>query len=71
MIKVQKLNKGFIFVNPDHIRFIEATPDTVLTFNERESMLVRDTPEEIINKILEYRRMYFHIPEVTKSRDGN
>ena len=67
MIKVQKLNKEFIFVNPDLIRFMESTPDTVLTFNERESMIVRDTPEEVISKIIDFRRMYFLIPEFKKS----
>lgn len=56
MIEVSKINGKVVMVNPDLIRFIEATPDTVLTFTDGERLMVRDLPQEILEKIVRYRR---------------
>ncbi len=56
MIEVKRLNGTAILVNPDLIRFIESTPDTVLTFVDGETMMVRERPQEIVEKIVIYRR---------------
>lgn len=56
MIEVSKINGKPVFVNPDLIRFIEATPDTVLTFVDGERIMVRDEPQEIVEKIVRFRR---------------
>jgi flagellar protein FlbD len=56
MIEVHKLNGTPILVNPDLIRFIESTPDTVLTFNDGQKLMVRNKIKEILDKIIEYRR---------------
>lgn len=56
MIELSKINGKPVMVNPDLIRFIEKTPDTVLTFTDGERMLVRDEPDEIVQKIIRFRR---------------
>ena len=56
MIEVSKINGKAVMVNPDLIRFIEATPDTVLTFTDGERLMVQDQPREIIEKIILFRR---------------
>jgi len=56
MIEVSKVNGKPVLVNPDLIRFIEATPDTVLTFTDGERLMVRDKPDEIVQKIIRFRR---------------
>lgn len=56
MIEVSKINGKPVFVNPDLIRFIESTPDTVLTFTDGDRMMVRDEPKEILEKIVRFRR---------------
>jgi flagellar protein FlbD len=56
MIELYKLNGTIVFVNPDLIRVIEATPDTVLSFLDGDKMMVRDRPQEIIEKIVSFRR---------------
>lgn len=55
MIEINKLNGATVLVNPDLIRFIEATPDTVLTFTDGEKLMVRDRPRAIVEKIIRYR----------------
>ncbi len=58
MIELKKLNGASIFVNPDLIRVVESTPDTLINFVDGESLLVKDTPQEIIASIVSYRRRY-------------
>ncbi len=55
MIELKKMNEAMIIVNPDLIRFIEATPDTILTFTDGTKLLVRDSPQDIMNKIVIFR----------------
>lgn len=57
MIELSRLNGLEVVVNPDLIRFIEKTPDTILTFVDGEKLLVREQPEEIVEKIVRYRKI--------------
>jgi flagellar protein FlbD len=65
MIEVSRLNGARLMVNPDLIRYIEATPDTVLTFTDGEKLMVRDRPDEIVEKIVEFRRNC-HLPRIVR-----
>jgi flagellar protein FlbD len=58
MVELHKINGASVFVNPDLIRLIEKTPDTVLTFIDGEKLMVRDLPDEIVEKIVRYRQRY-------------
>ncbi len=61
MIELNKLNGMSIFVNPDLIRAVESTPDTVINFTDGETILVRNSPQEIVQKIISFRRQYTFI----------
>jgi flagellar protein FlbD len=56
MIEVNKINGKRVLVNPDLIRYIESTPDTVLTFTDGERVMVQDKPDELVKKIIRYRQ---------------
>lgn len=56
MIQLTKLNGAVVFVNPDLIRLIERAPDTILAFADSETLAVRETPDVVREKIIEYRR---------------
>ncbi len=43
-------------VNPDLIETLEATPDTVVTLTNGNKLIVRDTMDEIRDKIVEFKR---------------
>lgn len=56
MIVVTRLNgKGFL-LNPELIETLEATPDTVVTLRGGVRHVVRETPEELTERILAYRQ---------------
>jgi flagellar protein FlbD len=56
MIKLTRLHNQVVVVNPDHIYEAEATPDTTLRLANGERIIVRETLDELITKVVEYRR---------------
>ena len=56
MIKLTRLNNNLVAINPDHIGWADATPDTTLVLIGGEKILVRETLDELIAQIVEYRR---------------
>ncbi|MDF2594869.1 MAG: flagellar FlbD family protein [Clostridia bacterium] len=56
MIKLTKLNAQEFVINSDLIETIEHTPDTVITVTTGNKYVVKEHQEEIINKIIEYKR---------------
>jgi flagellar protein FlbD len=57
MIELTRINKRDRFwVNEDQIELIEQTPDTILTMVSGRKYTVAETPEEIADKIVSFRR---------------
>jgi flagellar protein FlbD len=56
MIRVTRLNREELIINSDLIELIEITPDTVLTLTTGKKFVVRESADEIIERVLDYRR---------------
>lgn len=56
MIFVTRINDKRFAINPDLIETLEETPDTVITLTNDSKYVVKDSIEEIIGRITEYRR---------------
>lgn len=56
MIELTRLNNRPLVVNSDLIKFIENTPDTVLTLTTGEKVVVSESCEAVIDKVVEFRR---------------
>ncbi|MGE5613913.1 MAG: flagellar FlbD family protein [Bacillota bacterium] len=55
MIKLTRLNGSVYVLNDDLIETIEATPDTVITLSDSKKYICRETVDEVIGKIIEFR----------------
>ncbi len=55
MIAVTRLDKHLMHINPDHIIFIEETPDTVITLFNGNRYIVIDRASAIIGRIVAFR----------------
>ncbi|MCL2216337.1 MAG: flagellar FlbD family protein [Defluviitaleaceae bacterium] len=55
MITVTKINDRDIVVNCDLIELIESTPDTTLTTTTGRKIIVLDTVDEILAKVVAYK----------------
>ena len=63
MIELHRLNGTALIVNCELIKFIESTPDTVITLTTGEKMMVLDALDEVVQKATEYRkRLYQEAP---------
>lgn len=57
MIEVTRLNHTVVVINSDLIEQIESTPDTVITFTTGKTLMVLETTETIIERVLNFRRL--------------
>ena len=56
MVRLTRLNGRPMAVNSDLIKFVENAPDTVITLVNGEKIVVRETTEQVIERIIEFRR---------------
>jgi flagellar protein FlbD len=56
MIKVTRLNDSVMVINVEKIQSVQSTPDTVITFTNRDKIMVKEPMEEVSQRIVEYRR---------------
>lgn len=56
MIMLTKLNAQPFVLNSDLIETIETTPDTVITMTTGKKFVVTESQEEIMSKIMIYKR---------------
>jgi len=61
MIQVTRFNGSRFFINAERIISIESTPDTVITMQENVKLIVKDKPEEIVKRIIEYQRLIHNL----------
>jgi flagellar protein FlbD len=56
MITVKKINQQLIMVNSDLIETIEFSPHAVMSLTSGEKVIVDETPESILRKVIEFKR---------------
>jgi flagellar protein FlbD len=56
MIKVTRLNGKEFVVNAELIQYVEATPDTVITLVNHEKLVVKESIDEVVKRVVEYGR---------------
>lgn len=57
MIKLHRLNDEEIILNNNHIEVIEETPDTVILLTNDRRYVVKESADEIIDKIVNFQSM--------------
>jgi len=56
MIKVTRINDSEIVINSDLIEFIESSPDTIISLTDGKKIIVRESTDDVIQKIIVFRR---------------
>jgi flagellar protein FlbD len=56
LIQLTRLNGNPIALNSDLIKFVENAPDTVITLLNGEKIIVRETSDDVIHRIVDFRR---------------
>ena len=56
MITVTRFDNTSLIVNADLIEFVETCPDTHITLVTGKKLLVRETAQDVVERVMEYRR---------------
>ena len=56
MIRLTRLNGQQITVNSDLIKFVESNPDTVITLVNGDKILVHESADQVVARVIEFRR---------------
>lgn len=60
MIKLTRLDGREYIINAELIEMFEATPETVVTLTiDKKRMVVRESVDEVWQKVIEYKRIVF------------
>lgn len=57
MVILTKLNNQLFTINSDLIETMEETPDTVIVMTTGNKFVVKETQQEVIEKIISYKQM--------------
>lgn len=55
MIRITRLNGSSFMLNSELIETVEATPDTVISTINGKKLIVTETVEEVVEKVVQYK----------------
>lgn len=55
MIKLTRLNDSVLFLNPDLIESFDSQPDTLIIMTNGNKVIVKESTEKILQKIIEFK----------------
>ncbi|HVI10166.1 MAG TPA: flagellar FlbD family protein [Candidatus Binatia bacterium] len=59
MIRLTRLNNQPLTVNSDLIKFVEQSPDTLITLVTGEKIVVKESAEQVLGRVVDFRRLIF------------
>lgn len=68
MIRLRKLNNEELILNENQIECIQLIPETKIIMMNQEFYIVAESAEEVLEKIIEFRRMVLQLPEINGTK---
>ena len=63
MIKLTRLDGEAFILNADLIKYVEQRPDTFITLIANDRIVVSESPEEVLERAIDYQRNKRLLPE--------
>ena len=63
MIRLTRLDGEAFILNADMIKYVEQRPDTFITLTSNDRIVVTETPEEVLERTIDYQRQKRLIPD--------
>ena len=70
MIRLTRINRVPLVLNSDLIEHMEVTPDTVIALTTGQKFMVLERPEEVIAKVIDFRRSILAPRDLVRSEEG-
>jgi flagellar protein FlbD len=58
MITVTRLDRRVVVINAELVKMIEAAPDTIITLINGDTLIVRETVDEVVSRAVDYARQF-------------
>ena len=62
MIVVHRINGKEFLVNCELVKYVEATPDTLLTLVDNDKIMVKESVPEVLDAIMKYKHDVYRFP---------
>jgi flagellar protein FlbD len=69
MIRLTRMNRLPMVLNSDLIEHVEATPDTVIALTTGQKLVVLESADEVVQKVIEFRRLIANPPELVAAHE--
>jgi flagellar protein FlbD len=56
MITVTRLDRRVVVINAELVKMIEAAPDTIITLINGDTIIVRESVDEVVARAVDYAR---------------
>ena len=56
MITVTRLDRRVVVINAELVKVIESAPDTIITLINGDTIIVRETVDEVVARAVDYAR---------------
>ena len=63
MIQLTRLDGEAFILNADLIKYVEQRPDTFITLTSNDRIVVSETPEQVLQRTIDYQRTKRLLPE--------
>jgi len=63
MIKLSRLDGESFILNAELIKYVESRPDTFITLINNDRVVVTETPDEVLGRVIEYHRCKRLLPQ--------
>jgi flagellar protein FlbD len=70
MIFLHKINGEEFLLNSDHIELVIRGSDTIIQLTNGKHMMVKESPEEIIRLVVEFRQQIFSNVKIIKDTEN-
>lgn len=67
MIKLTRLNGEVFVLNAELIRYVESRPDTYITLTGDDRVIVKESMDEVVRRVIEYQRSKYLIPPAPRN----
>jgi flagellar protein FlbD len=65
MIQVTRINHLPLVLNADLIEHMESTPDTVISLTNGQKLVVLESVDEVVKRVVDFRRLIHTTPHTT------
>jgi flagellar protein FlbD len=69
MIQLTRINRVPMVLNSDLIEHLEATPDTVIALTNGQKLVVLESAEQVVQKVIEFRRLIANRPDFVATHE--